>query len=161
MNKFLALIFVLLSKVALADVNVNSIIKLDNNIPEECGLRFFFQHNFMQTEVLVSIKKIKNKETITQFIVNSKESINKADIITTSSKLSEIINKKNFYKKKIFLKGKTDQDLMSFFFQELLIGGGLIIVDKSKYEIKGPIDSKVRLEYLFCTGEMFLPNYKN
>ena len=36
--------------------------------------------------------------------------------------------------------------------------GNLFFNDK-KFEIIGPIDSKVRLEYLFCTGEMFLPNY--
>ena len=58
-------------------------------------------------------------------------------------------------------KGKTDQDLTTFFFQEILIGGGLLKIDDKIYEIKGPIDSKVRLEYLFCTGEMFLPNYES
>ncbi len=46
------------------------------------------------------------------------------------------------------------------FFQELLINGGKIEVEEKSYEIIGPIDSKVRLEYLFCTGEMFLPNYE-
>ena len=49
---------------------------------------------------------------------------------------------------------------MTFFFQEILIGGGSLNVDDVLYEINGPIDSKVRLEYLFCTGEMFLPNYE-
>ena len=43
----------------------------------------------------------------------------------------------------------------------LVIGGGNISIDQSSYEITGPIDSKVRLEYLFCTGEMFLPNYES
>ena len=38
---------------------------------------------------------------------------------------------------------------------------GNVLIDQSSYEIKGPIDSKVRLEYLFCTGEMFLPNYES
>ena len=42
----------------------------------------------------------------------------------------------------------------------LLGGGANVLIDQSSYEIKGPIDSKVRLEYLFCTGEMFLPNYE-
>ena len=50
---------------------------------------------------------------------------------------------------------------MSIFFQEILIGGGNVLIDQSSYEIKGPIDSKVRLEYLFCTGEMFLQNYES
>ena len=49
---------------------------------------------------------------------------------------------------------------MTFFFQDLLINGGTILINKNNHQIKGPIDSKVRLEYLFCTGEMFLPNYK-
>ena len=47
------------------------------------------------------------------------------------------------------------------FFQELLVSGGNIEVEEESYEIIGPIDSKVRLEYLFCTGEMFLPNYES
>ena len=34
-----------------------------------------------------------------------------------------------------------------------------MIINDKNIEIMGPIDSKVRLEYLFCTGEMFLPNY--
>ena len=42
-----------------------------------------------------------------------------------------------------------------------MIGGANVLIDQSSYEIKGPIDSKVRLEYLFCTGEMFLPNYES
>ena len=46
------------------------------------------------------------------------------------------------------------------FFQEILISGGELIINNSKFQITGPIDSKVRLEYLFCTGEMFLPNYE-
>ena len=44
--------------------------------------------------------------------------------------------------------------------QEILIGNSNLIINGKNYEIKGPIDSKVRLEYLFCTGEMFLPNYE-
>ena len=59
------------------------------------------------------------------------------------------------------MSGETNQDSMSIFFQEILIGGGNIFIDESSYQIKGPIDSKVRLEYLFCTGEMFLPNYES
>ena len=46
------------------------------------------------------------------------------------------------------------------FFQEILISGGKILINEKIYEVVGPIDSKVRLEYLFCTGEMFLPNYE-
>ena len=46
------------------------------------------------------------------------------------------------------------------FFQEILISGGKILINEKIYEVVGPIDSKVRLEYLFCSGEMFLPNYE-
>ena len=42
----------------------------------------------------------------------------------------------------------------------ILISGGKILINNKTYEVIGPIDSKVRLEYLFCTGEMFLPNYE-
>ena len=35
-----------------------------------------------------------------------------------------------------------------------------VLINEKIYEVVGPIDSKVRLEYLFCTGEMFLPNYE-
>ena len=49
---------------------------------------------------------------------------------------------------------------MTKFFQEILINGGSFLINNEIYEIIGPIDSKVRLEYLFCTGEMFLPNYE-
>ena len=35
----------------------------------------------------------------------------------------------------------------------------LRIFNDDKFEVSGPINSKVRLEYLFCTGEMFHPKY--
>ena len=122
MNKiYLTLIiFVFSFKIALASVKVNSIIKLDKNVPEECGLSFIFDHKDNLTEAMVYVKK-------------------------TGGNMS----------------GETNQDSMSIFFQEILIGGGNVLIDQSTYEIKGPIDSKVRLEYLFCTGEMFLPNYES
>ena len=34
-----------------------------------------------------------------------------------------------------------------------------VVRNDKKYTISGPIDTKVRLEYLFCTGEMFHPKY--
>ena len=61
--------------------------------------------------------------------------------------------------KDLFIESITDENKTSAFFQELLIGGGEFYLNNKKFEILGPIDSKVRLEYLFCTGEMFLPNY--
>ena len=72
----------------------------------------------------------------------------------------KIITQKINTKPNFFMSGETNQDSMSIFFQEILIGGANVLIDQSSYEIKGPIDSKVRLEYLFCTGEMFLPNYE-
>ena len=161
MIKLLLFYIVFLSSVSFAKVNVNSIIKLKENIPEECGLSFFLNEENNFVEASVSIKKLENQETITRFIVNSKENLRKADIQTQSAKISEIINKKNSTEEKFIISGKTDQDSMTFFFQELLIGGGSLVINDIIYQIEGPIDSKVRLEYLFCTGEMFLPNYES
>ena len=50
---------------------------------------------------------------------------------------------------------KTDIDKTTEFIQKVIINGGELIINDIKYIIPGPIDSKVRLEYLFCTGEMF------
>ena len=66
---------------------------------------------------------------------------------------------KSWRQKKVLIESVTNEDDTSNFFQELLIGGANILFNNKKIEIIGPIDSKVRLEYLFCTGEMFLPNY--
>ena len=61
---------------------------------------------------------------------------------------------------KFEIENTTDLDKTNMFFQEILISGGKILINDKTYEVIGPIDSKVRLEYLFCTGEMFLPNYE-
>ena len=161
MIKLLMCFIIMLTSVSFAQVNVNSIIKLKENIPEECGLSFILNNENSFVEASVSIKKLESQETITKFTVNSKETLEKADILTQSAKISEIINKKNSSEDKFILSGKTNQDSMTFFFQELLIGGGSLLINDIKHEIDGPIDSKVRLEYLFCTGEMFLPNYES
>ena len=132
MNKiYLTLIiFVFSFKIALASVKVNSIIKLDKNVPEE-------------------------------FKIISKIQVENANIITASIELNKIVTQKIKSEQNFFMSGETNQDSMSIFFQEILIGGANVLIDQSSYEIKGPIDSKVRLEYLFCTGEMFLPNYES
>tara|TARA_B100000900_G_scaffold408018_1_gene421622 strand:- start:998 stop:1501 length:504 start_codon:yes stop_codon:yes gene_type:complete len=155
------IIIVAFSKISLAKVNVNSIIKLNENIPEECGLRFTINDGNNSIEASISIKKLENQDTSTKFVVNSDKNINNADIQTQSAKISEIINDKNSSKTNFILSGKANQDSVTFFFQELLVGGGNLLFDEMIHEIKGPIDSKVRLEYLFCTGEMFLPNYES
>ena len=163
MSKFhlTLIIFVFLFKIALAEVKVNSIIKLDNNIPEECGLSFIFEHNNHLTEAIVYVKKTEGVNTLTEFKIISKNQVEKANITTASLELNKIITQKINSEPNFFISEETNQDSMSIFFQEILIGGGNVLIDQSSYEIKGPIDSKVRLEYLFCTGEMFLPNYES
>ena len=163
MNKYCLtlIIFVFSFKIALGAVKVNSIIKLDNNIPEECGLSFIFKHNDSLTEAIVYVKKTEGNNTLTQFKIISKNIVEKANVITASLELNKIITQKIKSESNFFMSGETNQDSMSIFFQEVLIGGGKVLIDESSYEIKGPIDSKVRLEYLFCTGEMFLPNYES
>ncbi len=163
MNKFYLtwIIFFFCFKITFASVKVNSIIKLDNNVPEECGLSFIFDHKDFLTEAMVYVKKTDGNNTLTQFKIISKNQVEKANIVTASLELNEIITQQIKSEPNFFMSGETDQDSMSIFFQEILIGGGNVLVDQSSYEIKGPIDSKVRLEYLFCTGEMFLPNYES
>ena len=73
MIKFFIIIFFLFSKVSLAQINVNSIIKLKENIPEECGLSFTINKDNNLVEAKVSIKKLENQDTITEFAVNSKK----------------------------------------------------------------------------------------
>ena len=163
MNKFYLafIIFFFSFKITLASVKVNSIIKLDNNVPEECGLSFIFDHKGFLTEAMVYVKKTDGNNTLTQFKIISKNQVKKANIVTASLELNKIITEEINSEPIFFMSGETNQDSMSIFFQEILIGGGNVLIDQSSYEIKGPIDSKVRLEYLFCTGEMFLPNYES
>ena len=92
--------------------------------------------------------------------MTSEEIIKYADIITSTSKVSEILKNKNNSDNFFSLKGNVNDDSAPLLFQDILINGGVMKINNNSYEIKGPIDSKVRLEYLFCTGEMFLPNYK-
>ena len=157
MNFFLILILILFSSNLQAAIKVNSIIKLKDNVPEECGLAFLDDEKKITGELV--IKKHNSKNTITYFSVNDKnEKVKSANLTTYSKKIDEILKKsdeENLFK----LESITQNDEMTQFFQEILIGGGNFLVNGKNYEIIGPIDSKVRLEYLFCTGEMFLPNY--
>ena len=163
MNKFCLtlIIFFCYFKITLASVKVNSIIKFDNNVPEECGLSFIFDHKDFLTEAMVYVNKTDGNNILTQFKIISKNEVKEANIVTASLELNKIITQQINSEPNFFMSGKTNQDSMSIFFQEILIGGGNVLIDQSSYEIKGPIDSKVRLEYLFCTGEMFLPNYES
>ena len=160
MHKFSFIIVLLFYQIALSEIKVNSIISLNKNIPEECGLSFLIENNEKFINASISIKKVENDETITKFTVNSPKPVNSSDLLTNSSKISEIIGNGKTLESGYESKGKTNQDSTTFFFQEILIGGGTLVINNIQYEITGPIDSKVRLEYLFCTGEMFLPNYK-
>ena len=83
-----------------------------------------------------------------------------ANIISPNVNLKKLLIKKNENNTKFEIENTTDLDKTNMFFQEILISGGKVLVNDKTYEVIGPIDSKVRLEYLFCTGEMFLPNYE-
>ena len=52
--------------------------------------------------------------------------------------------------KDLFIESITDENKTSAFFQELLIGGGRVLfLNNKKFEILGPIDSKVRVRVSF------------
>ncbi len=149
-----------LCTLAFAELKINSIIKLEENIPNECGLVFFIDNDNLSHKATISIKKLEGEDTLTIFKIESSDILENADLITSTSKITELLDKKELKEKNLKYFGITPEDSMTFFFQDLLINGGKLNVNKISYEIAGPIDSKVRLEYLFCTGEMFLPNYK-
>ena len=108
----------------------------------------------------ISIIKKNRNGTSTVFNVQSKKEILKsANIITNSVNLNKLLDGKFIESKNILIESVTNENETSSFFQELLIGGAEMIINDKNIDIMGPIDSKVRLEYLFCTGEMFLPNY--
>ena len=104
MNKFCLtlIIFFFYFKITLASVKVNSIIKLDNNVPEECGLSFIFDHKDILTEAMVYVKKTGGNNTLTQFKIVSKNQIEKANIVTTSIELNKIIKQEIKYEPNFF-----------------------------------------------------------
>tara|TARA_B100000941_G_C28476726_1_gene539642 strand:+ start:460 stop:972 length:513 start_codon:yes stop_codon:yes gene_type:complete len=145
------------------ELKFQSILELDKNIPKTCGMKIIVNEDFVAD---ISIKKITKKgstNTIGSFAAVSKSSeLYNANLKTASTDLKTII--KNLIEKKpnlILMEGEYKENQMGQFFQELLIFGGELIINNSIYKINGPIDSKIRLEYLFCTGEMFHPKYKN
>ena len=159
MNFFYLITLLLFSTSVQANVKVNSVIKLKENIPEECGLSFSNEKEKFTAEL--TIKKNDTNNTLTFFKVNSKSiNINQANLISFSNDIDNILDIKPTINDEFTLTNITKNDEMTMFFQEILIGNSTLIVNNKNYEIKGPIDSKVRLEYLFCTGEMFLPNYE-
>ena len=138
------------------ELKIKSIIVLEDKVPSKCGLSF----ETSETVSKVLIKKTK-EGTSTFFSIDSKvKKIIKANIRTFNQNLNELLDFDKFNSGKNSIEKKTDENQTTAFFQELLIGGGTLLINDEQFEIKGPIDSKVRLEYLFCTGEMFLPNYE-
>ena len=164
MIKFIFLTFFLLSNFSnlnASDIRINSIITLENNIPKECVLNFKNLEGNKISDTKVSIKKNKEKKTTTFFSSKSDNfKIVDANIISPNVNLKKLLIKKNNNNTKFEIENTTDLDKTNMFFQEILISGGKVLVNDKTYEVIGPIDSKVRLEYLFCTGEMFLPNYE-
>ena len=164
MIKYLFIIFFLLinfSNLNASDVRINSIITLENNIPKECGLNFKILEENKTSDTKVSIKKNKKNKTTTFFSSKSDNfKIIDSNIISPNVNLKKLLIKKNDNKTKFEIENNTDLDKTNMFFQEILISGAKILINDKTYEVIGPIDSKVRLEYLFCTGEMFLPNYE-
>lgn len=161
-TKIILIIFFYFNNVNSDEIFAESIIVLDKMIPKECGVKFSISPNEV---IKVSIKKIrvKNKdETIISLSIKDESfEIKNANIITNSINLYQTLdsNKKN--KSTNIIEGYIEDDKVSIFFQELFISGGYLVINDKELKINGPIDSKVRLEYLFCTGEMFHPKYKN
>ena len=138
------------------ELRIKSIIILEDKVPSKCGLSF----ETSETTSKVLIKKTK-EGTSTFFSIDSKmKKIKKANIKTFNQNLNKLLDFNTFNSDSNSIEKETDENQTTAFFQELLIGGGILLINDKKFEIKGPIDSKVRLEYLFCTGEMFLPNYE-
>ena len=159
MNFFYLIILLLFSTSIQANVKVNSIIKLKENIPEECGLSFSNEKEEFIAEL--TVKKNDTNNTLTFFKVNSKNlNIKQANLRSFSNDINNILGVKPEINDGFTISNITKNDDMTLFFQEILIGNSNLVVNDNNYEIKGPIDSKVRLEYLFCSGEMFLPNYE-
>ena len=159
MNFFYILILILFFTNLQATVIVNSVIKLKDNVPEECGLAFIDKDGKFNGELV--IKKHDSQNTLTVFSVIHKDSqVKSANVKTFSKDILKILKKENLEKDLFKIENVTQNNDMTKFFQGILINGGRFFINNDTYEIIGPIDSKVRLEYLFCTGEMFLPNYE-
>mgnify|MGYP006889442123 FL=1 len=125
----------------------------------KCGINVYNKDE--EYNISLSIKK-KNNETFVQLAFNSdKFNITKGNIITNSVDMGKLVNIEKKKKFNLFKEGLADVNNVSLLFQEFLIDGGTVKINDDEFKISGPIDSKVRLEYLFCTGEMFHPKYKN
>ena len=141
------------------NIKVQSIISLEKSIPYECGLRIFLEDE--KIEMITKIIK-KNRKTFTYFKTTSlNKKIDFADIIADDLSVVKLINQPAVVgKNNISYQGDVDTDSTANFFQKLIVSGGRILFNSRTFKINGPIESKVRLEYLFCTGEMFHPKYE-
>ena len=125
----------------------------------KCGINVYNKDE--EYNISLSLKK-KNNETFVQLAFNSdKFNITKGNIITNSVDMGKLVNIEKKKKFNLFKEGLADVNNVSLLFQEFLIDGGTVKINDDEFKISGPIDSKVRLEYLFCTGEMFHPKYKD
>ena len=125
----------------------------------KCGINIYNKDE--EYNISLSIRK-KNNETFVQLAFNSnKFNITKGNILTNSVDIGKFLNIEKKKKFNLFKEGLADVNNVSLLFQEFLIDGGTVKINNDEFKISGPIDSKVRLEYLFCTGEMFHPKYKN
>jgi len=159
---FLFLIIIFHHSIIYAEsIFIKSIIKLDKKIPKECGIKISI-NDISIIKVSIKKKKIPNISTIIELEAETKkDSIQSINLITSSVNLvNEIRGQPEIKDRRFKIVGSYDEDIISIFFKELLISGGELLFNDFSYKISGPIDSKVRLEYLFCTGEMFHPKYK-
>ena len=125
----------------------------------KCGINIYNKDE--EYNISLSIRK-KNNETFVQLAFNSnKFNITKGNILTNSVDIGKFLNIEKKKKFNLFKEGLADVNNVSLLFQEFLIDGGTVKINNDEFKISGPIDSKVRLEYLFCAGEMFHPKYKN
>ena len=125
----------------------------------KCGINVYNKDE--EYNISLSIRK-KNNETFVQLAFNSnKFNITKGNILTNSVDIGKFLNIEKKKKFNLFKEGLADVNNVSLLFQEFLIDGGTVKINNDEFKISGPIDSKVRLEYLFCAGEMFHPKYKN
>ena len=141
------------------NIKIHSIIKLEESIPSECGLRMVLEED--KIEMIVKIKKV-NKQTYTFFKTSSVDLIPEfVDLVADDLSIVKLIDQTGTIKSnEIYYEGIADTDKTASFFQKLIVSGGKMLFNTKIFEIPGPLEAKVRLEYLFCTGEMFHPKYE-
>lgn len=156
MFSFFSIIF-LFQNINSKNLEITSIIILEKKIPMECGINIYNKDK--DYNLSLSIKKKNNKTFIQLAFYSEKFNIIKGNIKTNSVDVGKYLNKEKKKEFNLFKEGLADVNNISLLFQEFLIDGATVNINNVELKINGPIDSKVRLEYLFCTGEMFHPKY--